>query len=275
MNTQVKKDLARFYEQVGTRYPEEDEVYGTLRGMLRKRFVSAFLGERRGALLDIGCNRGLYLAVYRGGPRFGVDLSANVLRQARSRLDAHLAAADAEYLGCFRPGSFDSILCSEVIEHCLDPAAVLRGIHRLLKSGGRALVTTPNYRGARPRWIGLGVLERYGICSDCARGYYHTAYHPGELAAMARSAGLAVIESGTLEREVKYAAKIPALLLHVGRGLNRVLRSPRLARANERLFHGLTRLIYHFAHWTGLEKLLLPLCRHGVRSYIIVSKEDA
>jgi SAM-dependent methyltransferase len=40
-------------------------------------------------------------------------------------------------------GSFDVVLCTEVIEHLPDPVRVLREFHRVLKPGGRALVTAP------------------------------------------------------------------------------------------------------------------------------------
>jgi len=39
--------------------------------------------------------------------------------------------------------SFDLILCSEVIEHIADSAAALRSMHRLLRPGGRLVLSTP------------------------------------------------------------------------------------------------------------------------------------
>jgi SAM-dependent methyltransferase len=41
--------------------------------------------------------------------------------------------------------SFDVVLCCELIEHLdLDPTYMLAEIHRILKPGGRILITTPN-----------------------------------------------------------------------------------------------------------------------------------
>ena len=40
-------------------------------------------------------------------------------------------------------GSLDAILCTEVLEHVTDPMAVLREFGRLLKPGGRLLLTAP------------------------------------------------------------------------------------------------------------------------------------
>jgi SAM-dependent methyltransferase len=44
-------------------------------------------------------------------------------------------------------GAFDIIVCTEVLEHTLDPFAAVRELRRLLKPGGHLLVTTPfNFR---------------------------------------------------------------------------------------------------------------------------------
>ena len=46
-----------------------------------------------------------------------------------------------------RKGTFDCIVCMEVLEHVLDPFAAIREIHRILKRGGFLLMSTPlNFR---------------------------------------------------------------------------------------------------------------------------------
>ncbi len=272
MTDREKTALKAFYQQVGEKYPEEEAVYHTLRGRLRRDFILARLRGRQGTLLDLGCNRGMYLAAWQGGPRFGLDLSLGALRRTPAELAGRLVQGDAERLDCFRPGSFDHLLCSEVLEHCLHPQAIFAGIARVLRPGGEALLTTPNYRGRRPEYLELGVLKNYGV--ECTSGpeYFHTAYRPEELVAMARQAGLEVAESGTLEKEVKYAAKLPAALLLAVRLLNRLLRSERLGRANEAFFHTFTLACWRISRATGLDKMLLPLVREGVRSFIVMKK---
>ncbi|MBN2000688.1 methyltransferase domain-containing protein [candidate division KSB1 bacterium] len=267
-----RESLKKFYEQVGEKYPEEEQVYSTLRGMLRRRFVVSKLSGFSGSLLDIGCNRGMYLRIYTGGPRFGIDLSSSVLKKAGGNNGIHYAVADAEFLTCFRPASFDNVLCSEVLEHCLNPQAVFDGIARVLNPNGSALLTTPNYGRKRPHWIGLGILENYAVETDCAKGYYHTAYHPSELAEMAHRAGLTVVQIGTLEKEIKYATKIPVVLLLTGRMVNRIFRSKRFQKWNERVFEKLSILLYRICYITGLDKYLSNLVPNGVRSYIVMQK---
>ena len=40
--------------------------------------------------------------------------------------------------------SFDLVLCTQVIEHCMNPWAAVREIHRILKPGGHLVVSAPH-----------------------------------------------------------------------------------------------------------------------------------
>lgn len=268
-----KRALKKFYDKVGELYPEEETVYHTLRGILRKKFVLAWLAKQSGSLLEIGTNRGMYLQHYNGA-RFGVDLSQSVLRHAHRQKPVHYIVADAERLHCFKPGSFDRVLCSEMIEHVFHPQPVFNSIAHVLRPGGRALLTTPNYRGERPTWVDMGVMIGYGVEGAWDEKYFHTAYRPEELETMARAAGLEVLRVGTLEKDVKYAAKIPAAILLLGRRINRLLKSDNFGQWNEDFFQKLSLFFYYAAHYTLLEKLLLLFVKEGVRSFIIMEKPE-
>lgn len=267
-----RQPLTEFYNSVGAHYDEEEAVYATLRGRLRRAFVLNWLAQQQGRLLEIGCNRGMYLAAYNGGERFGADLSLTILKKARREPKIYYVAADAERMQCFREGSFDVVLCSEVIEHCFRPHRVMTSIAHLLKKGGCALITTPNYRGRRPVWVNMGSMAAAGVRGSWGDLYYHTAYRPEELAEMAKRVGLRVIESGTLEKEVKYAAKLPAAVLLVNRLFNRLIRSRRFEVWNEALFRKFSLRIYELILKSGLQPLFLRFVREGVRSYLIVEK---
>lgn len=43
----------------------------------------------------------------------------------------------------FPDGRFDGVVLTEVLEHCADPFSAVREVHRVLKPGGLALVTSP------------------------------------------------------------------------------------------------------------------------------------
>jgi len=68
-------------------------------------------------------------------------------------------------------GAFDAVLCSEVIEHVPDPAAVMAEFSRILKPGGRLLLTAPLgsgihqepyhfYGGYTPFWYDKVLAEK-------------------------------------------------------------------------------------------------------------------
>ena len=64
----------------------------------------------------------------------------------RTRLDINPSKdtdviGDAHHLP-FKEGSFEAVVCSEMLEHADDPQKVISEIHRVLKPGGLAVLTT-------------------------------------------------------------------------------------------------------------------------------------
>jgi len=118
----------------------------------RARAVLEALAPRPGErILDVGCGIGYY--VFELATRFrchayGIDLDAEDVRLAgmvKRRLEADTACfgvADGAELP-FAQDTFDKMLCSEVIEHIRDDVAFLAGLRRVLRPGGRLVLTTP------------------------------------------------------------------------------------------------------------------------------------
>lgn len=91
----------------------------------------------RGDLLDVGCGE----APYRGF--FDVDLHLtcdwpSTLHQKHA-IDVY---ADAGALP-FAAASFDTVLCTEVLEHVSDPRRVIGELSRVLRSGGHCILSVP------------------------------------------------------------------------------------------------------------------------------------
>jgi len=128
------------------------EVPETLYG-LNKRLL--FISEAIAALpdpsiLDIGCGTGefLTLPLARQGWRItGLDIHGASIKRA-STLAADLPGASF-VCGTLNDvaGTFDVIILSEVIEHVIDPHALLEEVRLKLKDGGVLILTLPNGYG--------------------------------------------------------------------------------------------------------------------------------
>lgn len=94
-----------------------------------------------GRILDVGAGTGIVSAELRqvAADVLGVDLSPEMIRQARERLAGHVAVADAAALP-LPEASIDAVTFVWVLHLVGDPAAALRESARVLRPGGRAVV---------------------------------------------------------------------------------------------------------------------------------------
>lgn len=97
-------------------------------------------------ILDIGSGAGGTLReLERYGSAVGVDISPRAVDYCRHRGCRRLVRVGERDLP-FAPGVFDLIVALDVIEHIDDDRAALSDYRRLLKPGGRLLLTAPAYR---------------------------------------------------------------------------------------------------------------------------------
>ncbi|NUP10440.1 MAG: methyltransferase domain-containing protein [Polyangiaceae bacterium] len=108
-----------------------------------ERLLDVRPGER---LLEVGCGGGHVLSRFPQAKLTGVDVSGEMLAKAARKLahlDARLVKGELVDAG-FAAGEFDAVICTEVLEHVIDPAALLREIRRVTRPNGRVVVTFPN-----------------------------------------------------------------------------------------------------------------------------------
>lgn len=112
----------------------------------RYLWASSAAKDRR--VLDAGCGVAYGSAMLaEAGARsvVGVDLAEEVLETVRARVppNVRLERADLRDLP-FEDGSFDLVVCFEVIEHVTDQQEVVRESARVLSPEGLLLASTPN-----------------------------------------------------------------------------------------------------------------------------------
>jgi SAM-dependent methyltransferase len=80
----------------------------------------------------------------RGNSYVGADISAAALKQAASRGIRTFLINQDDGTIALEDQSFDYAMCMEVLEHLMHPGQAIREIHRVLKPGGRLLISVPN-----------------------------------------------------------------------------------------------------------------------------------
>jgi len=103
-----------------------------------RKAMSIFSSELKGRLLDVGCGSKPYQELFAVDDYIGLDIDNEASRNRK--------IADYFYDGKtfpFNEDEYDSVLCNQVLEHVFNPDEFLSEIKRVLKPGGRLLLTVP------------------------------------------------------------------------------------------------------------------------------------
>ena len=119
-------------------------------------------------LLDVGCGDGMLLSLIGDDvEKHGVDILEHIPESSgRTNYLRHDVSSGLPY----PDGTFDVVHSSELIEHLLDTEFFLRECRRVLKPGGRLVVSTPN-------------LHYWRNMVEWIRGnqYFFVDYHAGQV----------------------------------------------------------------------------------------------
>jgi SAM-dependent methyltransferase len=126
-----------------------------------------FANARGLRVLEIGCGMGTDGAQFAaaGADYTGIDLTEAAIDLARKKfevsgLKGEFRVADAEKLD-FADESFDIVYSHGVLHHTPDIESAIAEIHRVLRTGGRAIVML-YHRGSYNYRIGIRMLRRAG-----------------------------------------------------------------------------------------------------------------
>lgn len=107
--------------------------------------VRTILGSIRNypRVVDVGCGEGHLLSRMTQKDAVGVDISETAVRLASKSTKALIIRSYAESLP-FSDSYFDAAVCSEVLEHTLEPVKVIKELVRIVRPGGRIVLSIPN-----------------------------------------------------------------------------------------------------------------------------------
>lgn len=117
-----------------------------------------------GRLLDVGCGERPYEPFFAGRVADYVGLDFVETRYGDLVGPAEALPVDDE--------SFDVVLCTQVLEHCTDPARVVSELRRVTRAGGRVLASTHGVQPYHPsptdhwRWTHTGLELLFDTNAD-------------------------------------------------------------------------------------------------------------
>ena len=143
------------------RSPRRSSAQWLVRSRLAEWLQREARSPRDGGLriLDVGCGVKPYYPFFaeRASAYVGVDVVSNPSAELLGPVEA-LPVED---------GSFDLVLCTQVLEHCDDPAQAVRELRRVTAPGGRVLASTHGVQVYHPspqdlwRWTHEGLQRLF------------------------------------------------------------------------------------------------------------------
>lgn len=94
-------------------------------------------------VLDVGCGGGIYRRFVNTNQYVGIDVEESGHNDEDKKVDRFF---DGEHIP-FGDGEFDLVMCTEVLEHALEPEKLTLEMKRVLKPGGVLFLTVPSMWG--------------------------------------------------------------------------------------------------------------------------------
>jgi 2-polyprenyl-3-methyl-5-hydroxy-6-metoxy-1,4-benzoquinol methylase len=101
---------------------------------------------KKGTILDVGCAAGFFLSVAkaRGWKTMGVEPNRWLCEYGNKKYGLHSKPMTLE-AAKFKSNSFDVITFWDVFEHLPDPRGTLKTVHKMLKPGGKLIISYPQF----------------------------------------------------------------------------------------------------------------------------------
>ncbi|MGA3092559.1 MAG: class I SAM-dependent methyltransferase [Terriglobales bacterium] len=217
--------------QPATPEPRKSRILNSVKRVLRPDTTGDPRFEKPGAVLDIGCGSGTFLAAMRerGWQVQGVEFDNLAAERGRQEgLDIFAGTIDAAK---YPSSTFDYVRSNHSFEHVHNPREVLLEIRRIVKPTGLLFIGVPNVKGLMARlygtyWWYLGApVHPFG-------------YSPATLGRLLAETGFKIER---VNYNSKYAGVVGSIQLYLNRNNARVGDDGQIAR------NRFLRLIGHWA----------------------------
>ena len=165
---------------------------------VRADYIAVLPPNPGATILELGCAEGSTgaraLAQGKCGHYVGIELHEPSAAIARIRLsEVHVGNIETMPLP-FAPASFDALIISEVLEHLVDPWAVLARLAPLVRPGGLVFASSPNI--SHHKVIRSLLRGRWDLADQGVMDRTHLRWFtPASYAAMFEGAGFVVEET--------------------------------------------------------------------------------
>jgi len=133
-------------------------------------------------VLDVGCNGGTLgvpLINYKNCYVKGIDIVDELVEKAKIR-GIFAEKGEAEDLSRYEDNKFDVVLCAEVLEHLYDPLPAIEEAYRVLKPGGKYIVTVPS-PGSDMCNGKLGDYHQQNFSSEILNTLFNNVFEKGKV----------------------------------------------------------------------------------------------
>ena len=203
----VDDQEVRKFEELARRWWDKNSEFKPLHAInpLRDGYIAERVDLAGKRVLDVGCGGGLLAEslAKRGARMTAIDRAAGMIEVARlhaaaSGIDIDYRLQPAEELAQREPAAFDVVTCMEMLEHVPDPGATIDTLAKLVRPGGMLFLSTIN-RDWRSFLLAIVGAEYVAGLVPKGTHEYERLIRPAEIAALARAAGLELLELAGLE----------------------------------------------------------------------------
>lgn len=139
--------VSEAFQPIAVRPPSENQFLFWVRCLADLQLLTIFrflvlpLTTCRGRVLDVGAGEAPWRDLLPVGVEY-VGVDADLSGEFGMRRQSSITYYDGKRLP-YDDGSFDHVLCTEVLEHVSDPLAFLADLKRVLRQGGTLILTVP------------------------------------------------------------------------------------------------------------------------------------